>query len=117
MSKKSDHDTVAEAAGHLFGLVVRTRFRNPGTSSDPYMDSLLLWLSVVHEVREIIEPVAVRPEVTLDHVETIYRCGVKHWLAGDAPVDDPNPSDDYLTNDELIAALRDAIDPPDVWLP
>lgn len=119
MSKKTDHDAAVEAAaGRLFGLIERTRFRNPGTSADPYMDSLLLWLSVIHEVREIVAPVAVRPVVTLDHVEHVYRETIAAWLRGDAPDDDPDPSvARCLADDGIAAGFRDAIDPPDVWLP
>lgn len=89
-------DTTAD---RLFSIIARTRFRAPGTSADPYTDSLILWLSVVHEIREVLEPLE-HPKSALGAVETVYRTAIESWLRGDEPV----------TDGELHAELRRAID-------
>jgi len=66
----------------LLSIVARTRFRAPGTSPDPYADALILWLSVITEVRAII------PAEALPAVEAVYRDAVGAWLN---PAGQPEP--------------------------
>ena len=68
----------ATPADRLFALVARTRFRAPGTSSDPYLDALVMWLTVVREARE-----ALRGSGSLREVERVYRDSVERWLNGE----------------------------------
>lgn len=106
-----------EAADRLLSLIVRTRFRNPGTSADPYVDSMILWLSVVREAREVLSPWGV-PASTLCEVEHIYREAVQAWLRGDepqSPVTDDRNLARALSDDDLHGSLRQVLDPPTVW--
>lgn len=90
-----------EAADTLMALIVRTRFRNPGTSNDPYLDSLILWVSTVTEAREAVAPLDVSPAALRD-IETLYRRAVEAWLRGDEPTS-------LITDDtNIAAALSDA---------
>lgn len=70
--------TVQSPEERLFALVVRTRFRTPGTSADPYTDALVMWLTVVREARE-----ALRGTNSLRAAERVYRDSVERWLSGD----------------------------------
>ncbi|WP_100459263.1 hypothetical protein [Mycobacteroides abscessus] len=71
----------------LFALIVRTRFRSPGTSADHYLDTLVIWVSMVGEVREILAPLGY-PDVALPGVERVFRAAIESWLDGHTPVDD-----------------------------
>lgn len=88
------------AADRLFSIIARTRFRAPGTSADPYLDSLILWVSVVHEIRETLEPLE-HPVSALGAVEAVYRETIESWLRGDEPT----------TDDELLHKLHRAMSP------
>lgn len=114
-----DRDRQVEiASGKLFELIVRTRFRNPGTSADPYTDALVLWVSVVNEVRKAVEPLEVRPSIVRD-IEYVYRESVEAWLRGDEPkyayADDPVTAR-VMDDEDLEHRLREAIDPPTAWI-
>lgn len=71
----------------LFALIVRTRFRSPGTSADPYLGTLVLWVSLLGEVREILASLGY-PDAALSRVERVFRGAVESWLDGHTPVDD-----------------------------
>ncbi|GAB5896974.1 MULTISPECIES: hypothetical protein [Mycobacteriaceae] len=90
-----------EAADTLLSLIVRTRFRNPGTSADPYTDALILWLSTVTEAREAVAPLDVPPAALRD-IETLYRRAVEVWLRDDEPT---SPISEVPN---IAAALSDA---------
>ncbi|BBZ83100.1 hypothetical protein MABM_30160 [Mycobacteroides abscessus] len=70
----------------LFALIARARFRSPGTS-DPYTDTLVLWVSLLGEVREILAPLDY-PDAALSRVERVFRVAIESWLDGHTPVDD-----------------------------
>ena len=70
--------TVQSPEERLFALVVRSRFRAPGTSADPYTDALVMWLTVVREAREVL-----RGNGALRDVERVYRNSVERWLSGE----------------------------------
>ncbi|SKX74686.1 Uncharacterised protein [Mycobacteroides abscessus subsp. abscessus] len=72
------------AFARLHGLIVTARHENPGTSSDPYGDSLSLWVSVVPAVREVLSGLETH-EDTLGEVEYVYRTAVEAWLRGTVP--------------------------------
>lgn len=103
-----------EASDTLMALIVRTRFRNPGTSADPYTDALILWLSVITEAREAVEPLDV-PPASLRDIETLYRRAVESWLRGDEPTslitDVPNIAA-ALSDADLHGELRRVLDTP-----
>ncbi|WP_100514885.1 hypothetical protein [Mycobacteroides abscessus] len=71
----------------LFALIVRTRFRSPGTSADLYLDTLVLWVSMVGEVREILASLGY-PAAALPRAERVFRVAIESWLDGHTPVDD-----------------------------
>lgn len=109
---------VDDAVDRLFSIISRTRFRSPGTSPDPYLDSLILWVSVVNEVREVLAPLGL-PSSPLREVEYIYRESIESWLRGDeptSPVTDDPVTARVLSDEELQGRLRQAIDPPPVWM-
>jgi len=114
----SDTDPIDTAVDRLFSIIARTRFRAPGTSADPYLDSLVLWVSVVGEVREVLAPLE-HPVSALGEVEYIYRTAIESWLRGDAPTstvtDDPVTAQ-HLSDDELLHKLRAAVDPPQLLI-
>lgn len=113
-----DTQQVDTAVGELLGLVVRTRFRNPGTSADPYTDTLVLWVSSITEVRKILAPLEV-PASTLSEIESIYRESVEAWLRGDEPKCDYADDDAtarLMDDEDLEHRFREAIDPPNVWI-
>lgn len=99
-------DTAAE---RLHSIIVRTRFRCPGTSSDPYMDALVLWVSVVGEVRDILASLEV-PSTALSETEFIYRDATEAWLSAASLSD----ADQVDVDDRIISRLRDALS-PNVW--
>ncbi|SHP20878.1 hypothetical protein [Mycobacteroides abscessus] len=106
------------AADRLLALIARTRSENPGTSPDPYLDGLALWVSVVPQVREVLAAVGTH-ESTLGEVEYLFREAVTAWLRGDEPynllTDDPGTAA-LLADDELEHRLRTVLDPPAVWV-
>ena len=114
----TDTGPIDAAADRIFSLIARTRFRAPGTSADPYLDSLVLWVSVVTEVREVLAPLA-HPLSALREVEYIYRETISAWLRGDEPTstvtDDPVTAR-ALSDDDLLHKLREAIDPPSLMV-
>lgn len=90
--------TTPDPADRLLSIVARTRFRAPGTSSDSYTDTLLLWLSVVAEVREIVA------DENLHAVESVYRSAIARWL------DPAGPPDTDPDDTELAERFREALD-------
>lgn len=91
-------------AERLLTLVVRTRFRAPGASADPYTDALVLWLSVVREARE-----AVSRSASLWEVERVYRDAVESWLWGEPSIHsytEDTVTAHHLDDDELLDAFR-----------
>ena len=107
-------DPIDTAVDRLFSIIARTRFRAPGTSADPYLDSLILWVSVVAEVREALAPLE-HPVSALGEVEYLYRETISAWLRGDEPTstvtDDPVTAQ-ALSDEDLLHKLRAAVDPP-----
>lgn len=106
--------TLNEAADTLMALIVRTRFRNPGTSADPYTDALILWVSVITEAREAVAPLEV-PSAALRGVEALYRRAVESWLRGDeptSPISDVPHIAAALSDADLHAELRRVLDTP-----
>lgn len=83
----------------LFALIVRTRFRCTGTSADPYTDALVVWVSMVSEIREVLVSLDY-PATALTKVERVFRDAIESWLDGHTPVDD----------EELLAELHRAVD-------
>lgn len=102
----------------LHGLIVTARSENPGTSPDPYLDGLALWIAVVPQVREVLNGLDIH-ESTLGEVEYIYRQAVTAWLRGDEPynplADDPGTGA-LLADDELEHRLRTVLAPSEVWI-
>lgn len=111
------NDIIETAVDRLFSIIARTRFRAPGTSGDPYLDSLILWVSVVHEVRDALAPLE-HPSSALRETEYIYREAIESWLRGDEPkstvTDDPATAE-ALSDEDLLGKLRTALDPPHAW--
>ncbi|SKU67149.1 Uncharacterised protein [Mycobacteroides abscessus subsp. abscessus] len=107
-------DPIDTAVDRLFSIIARTRFRAPGTSSDPYTDALILWVSVVNEVREALAPLE-HPKSALGEIEYLYRETISAWLRGEEPTstitDDPETAR-ALSDDDLLHRLRAAVDPP-----
>lgn len=102
----------------LHGLIVTARSENPGTSPDPYLDGLALWVSVVPQVREVLAAVGTHKS-TLGEVEYIYREAVTAWLCGDEPYNlltDDTVTAALLADDELEHKIRVVLDPPEVWI-
>ncbi|RIS62546.1 hypothetical protein [Mycobacteroides abscessus] len=106
------------AVAALHGLVVAARAEHPGTSDDPYLDALTLWVGAVPEVREVLAAVGTH-ECTLGEVEYLFREAVTAWLRGDEPsnvlTDDPATAR-LLADDELEHRIREVLDPPAVWV-
>lgn len=112
----TEPSAIDAAVDRLFSLIARTRFRSPGTSADPYLDSLILWLSVVGEVRDALAPLE-HPTSSLREVEYLYRETITSWLRGDEPTsivtDDPVTARAF-DDEDLLHKLREAVDPPAV---
>lgn len=105
------------AVDRLFSIIARTRFRAPGTSADPYTDALILWVSVVTEVRESLAPLE-HPKSALREVEYIYRDAISAWLRGEPSphaYDEDEVTAEAMSDEDLIGRLRTALDPPNVW--
>lgn len=106
--------TLDTAVSLLHELIVSARAENHGTSADPYLDAITLWVSVVPEVREVLSTLETH-ERTLGEVEYIYREAMTSWLRGDEPcsplADDPGTAA-LLADDELEHRLRTALNPP-----
>lgn len=116
MSKESEIDAATE---RLFALIVRTRFRCPGTSSDPYIDTLTMWMTVVAEVREVLA--SLENAVDIRDVETIYRDAVGAWLRGDSPTEpwmgeEAGDTAQIFADEEIQHRIRQVLDPPAVWI-
>lgn len=47
-------DSLDAATARLYDLIVSARAANSGISTDPYLDALSLWMSVVPAVREVL---------------------------------------------------------------
>lgn len=111
----TDIDT---AVSQLFDIVVRTRSRNPATSADPYLGALTEWVAVIPEVREILAPLG---DIAASDVEFVFRDTVESWLRGDPPKYDWLCEGDENTaamfaDEELEHRIKEAIDPPAVWI-
>lgn len=112
----TDIDT---AVSKLFDIVARTRSRNPGTSADPYLGALTEWVAVIPEVREVLAPLG--DTASVSDVEFVYRDTIESWLCGDPPKDDwlcegNEATAAMFADEELEHRLREAIDPPAVWI-
>lgn len=106
------------ATARLHGLIVSARAENPGTSADPYLDAITLWVSAVPTVREVLGTLKTH-EDTLGEVEYLFRQSVEAWLRGDEQsdflADDPGTAA-LLADDELEHRIREVLDPPAVWI-
>lgn len=110
-------DPIDTAVDRLFALIARTRFRSPGTSADPYTDALILWVSVVTEVRETLAQLE-HPVSALREVEYLYRETIEAWLRGEPSVhsyDEDPATAEAMSDEDLIGRLRTAVDPPAAW--
>ncbi|MDM2175291.1 Uncharacterised protein [Mycobacteroides abscessus subsp. abscessus] len=110
----NDTDPIDTAVDRLFSIIARTRFRAPGTSADPYLDSLILWVSVVTEVRETLAPLE-HPISALGEVEYLYRETISAWLRGegtDYAYAEDEVTAQALSDEDLLHRLRAAVDPP-----
>lgn len=110
-------DPIDTAVDRLFALIARTRFRSPGTSADPYSDALILWVSVVSEVREVLAPLD-NPKSALGEVEYLYREAISAWLRGEPThhsYDEDEVTAQAMSDEDLLHKLRTAVDPPPVW--
>lgn len=96
-------DSLDTAVERLHGLIVTARHENPGTSSDPYLTALNLWVSVVPAVREVLR--GLETHDTLGEVEFVYRTAVAAWLRGTVP-------DGSRVEEALRERIRMALDPP-----
>lgn len=102
------------AVDRLFSIIARTRFRAPGTSADPYLDSLILWVSVIGDVREVLAPLEY-PKSALREVEYLYRQAIESWLRGEPSAHsyaEDEVTAQMLSDEDLMERLRTAIDPP-----
>lgn len=96
--------TLDTAVERLHDLIVSARHENPGTSTDPYGDSLSLWVSVVPAVREVLSGLETH-EDTLGEVEFVYRTAMTAWLRGTVP-------SSARVEEALRERIRMALDPP-----
>ncbi|QSM93003.1 hypothetical protein I3U40_18275 [Mycobacteroides abscessus subsp. abscessus] len=107
-----DPDRVAYyAADRLFSIIVRTRFRCPGTSADPYLDALVQWVAVVGDVRKMLAHIE-DADALLPGVEQVYRDAVEVWLRGDTPhmlTSDADTLARVNADDALLDRLRAVI--------
>lgn len=104
------------AVDRLFNIIARTRFRAPGTSADPYADALILWVSVVSEVREALAPLE-HPKSALGEVEYLYRETIESWLRGEGThheYAEDEVTAQMMSDEDLLHKLRAAVDPPAV---
>ncbi|MDM2349102.1 MULTISPECIES: hypothetical protein [Mycobacteroides] len=92
------------ATTRLHELIVSARAENPGTSADPYGDSLSLWAAAVPAVREVLGTLQVH-EATLGEVEFVYRTALEAWLRGTVP-------SSARVEEALLDRIRMALNPP-----
>ncbi|CPW62703.1 hypothetical protein [Mycobacteroides abscessus] len=96
------------ATTRLHELIVSARAENPGTSTDPYLDALSLWIAAVPAVREVLGTLQVH-EDTLGEVEFVYRTAMTAWLRGTVP-------DGSRVEEALRERIRMALDQPAAWI-
>lgn len=113
-------ERVDAAVSELFAIIDSDRNSHTAGSVDPYRTALTLWVSAVPRVRNILAPLD-RSEVALGLVETVYREALTAWLRGDPPRCLACDPDDlvtarYFDDDRIEEELREAIDPPAVWI-
>lgn len=97
-------DSLDTAVERLHELIVSARHENPGTSTDPYLDTLNLWAAAVPAVREVLGTLQVH-ESTLGEVEFVYRTALEAWLRGTVP-------GGSRVEEALLDRIRMALNPP-----
>lgn len=96
------------ATTRLHELIVSARAENHGTSADPYLDAITLWIAAVPAVRDILSALKTH-DSTLGEVEFVYRTAVEAWLRGTMP-------DGSHIEEALLDRIQMALNPPAVWI-
>ncbi|SIB99264.1 hypothetical protein [Mycobacteroides abscessus] len=92
------------ATARLHELILSARHENHGTSTDPYLTALNIWVSAVPAVREVLGTLETH-ESTLGEVEFVYRTAMTAWLRGTVP-------SSARVEEALLERIRMALDPP-----